>query len=83
MTSEQDIKKIREIMECLFKQNIAEKLNKLTESERKIYDLTGKKGHTEMFKTLKVAPNTVSKTWQKLESEGLLIKEGQIYRKVI
>jgi hypothetical protein len=83
MTSEQDIKKIREIMECLFKQNIAEKLGKLTESERKIYDLTGKKGHTEMFKTLKVAPNTVSKTWQKLESEGLLIKEGQIYRKVI
>ena len=83
MTSEQDIKKIREIMECLFKQNIAEKLNKLTESEKKIYDLTGKKGHTEMFKTLKVAPNTVSKTWQKLESEGLLIKEGQIYRKVI
>jgi len=83
MTSEQDIKKIREMMECLFKQNIAEKLNNLTESERKIYDLTGKKGHTEMFKTLKVAPNTVSKTWQKLESEGLLIKEGQIYRKVI
>ena len=83
MTSEQDIKKIREMMECLFKQNIAEKLNKLTETERKIYELTGKKGHTEMFKTLKVAPNTVSKTWQKLESEGLLIKEGQIYRKVI
>ena len=83
MTNEQDIKKVREIMECLFKQNIAEKLNKLTETERKIYDLTGKKGHTEMFKTLKVAPNTFSKTWQKLESEGLLIKEGQIYRKVI
>jgi len=83
MTSEQDIKKIKEIMECLFKQNIAEKLNKLTENERKIYNLTGKKGHAEMFKTLKVAPNTFSKTWQKLESEGLLIKEGQIYRKVI
>ncbi len=83
MTSEQDIKKIREMMECLFKQNIAKRLNKLTETERKIYELTGKKGHTEMFKTLKVAPNTVSKTWQKLESEGLLIKEGQIYKKVI
>jgi len=63
MTSEQDIKKVREIMECLFKQNIAEKLNKLTETERKIYDLTGKKGHTEMFKTLKVTSNTVSKIW--------------------
>lgn len=78
-----DIKKIREMMEFLVKQKISEKLKKINETEREIYDLTGKKGHTEMFKTLKVAPNTVSKVWQKLESEGLLIKEGTKYRKVV
>ena len=83
MTSEQDIKKIREMMEFLIKQKIVEKVKKLTETERKIYELTGEKGHTEMFKTLKVAPNTVSKVWQKLENEGLLIKDGTKYRKVI
>lgn len=83
MTNEQDIKKIREMMEFLVKQKIAEKIKHLSETERKIYDLTGIKGHTDMFKTLKVAPNTVSKVWQKLESEGLLVKEGKGYRKVV
>jgi len=83
MTSEQDIKKIREMLEFLVKQKIAERISKLNETERKIYELTGEKGHTEMFKTLKVAPNTVSKVWQKLESEGVLVKEGKGYRKVV
>ena len=82
MTAE-DIKKIREMMEFLVKQKISDKLKKLSETERKIYELTGKKGHTEMFKTLKVAPNTVSKVWQNLENEGLLVKDGKGYRKVI
>jgi len=83
MTSEQDIKKIREMIEFLVKQKVSEKLGKLNRTERKIYELTGKKGHREIFKTLKIAPNTVSKIWQKLEKEGLLIKEGKKYRKVI
>ena len=76
MTTE-DIKRIREMMEFLVKQELAKKINQLNEIERKIYELTGKIGHTEMFKSLKVAPNTVSKVWQKLESEGLLVKEGK------
>ena len=83
MTSEQDIKKIREMLEFLIKQKISEKIKKLNETERKIYELTGKLSHAEMFKTLKVAPNTVSKVWQKLEEEGLLVKEGTKYRKVV
>jgi len=81
--SKEDIKKIRTLLEFLVKQKIAEKLKKLSDTERKIYELTGKKGHTEIFKSLKIAPNTVSKIWQKLEKEGLLIKEGKKYRKVI
>ena len=75
--------KIKEFMEFLVKDKISKKLKELNETERKIYDLTGNKTHSEMFKTLKVAPNTVSKVWQKLENDGLLIKEGTKYRKVI
>jgi len=78
-----DIKRIREMMEFLVKDKISERLKGLNKTERKIYDLTGEKGHAEMFKTLKVAPNTVSNTWKKLEGEGLLLKEGKSYRKVV
>jgi len=83
MTTEEDIRKIREMMESLFKQNIAEKLNKLTKTEIKIYDLTGEKGQAEIIKILNVSSKTISKVWQKLEGGGLLIKEGTKYRKII
>ena len=83
MTSEQDIKKIREMLEFLVKQKVSERLNKLNGIERKIYDLTGEKGQTEIVKILNTAPNTVSNLWKKLESEGILVKEGKGYRKVI
>ena len=83
MTSEQDIKKIREMLEFLVKQKVSERLNKLNGIERKIYDLTGEKGQTEIVKILNTAPNTVSNLWKKLESKGILVKDGKGYRKVI
>ena len=83
MTSEQDIKKIREMLEFLIKQKILDVLNKLNADEKKIYNLTGEKGQTEIVKILNTAPNTVSNLWKKLESEGILVKEGKGYRKVI
>lgn len=81
--TEQDIKKMREMMEFLVKQKISEKLKHLSETERRIYELTGERGQTEIVKSLNVSPNTVSKVWQKLESEGILIKQGKIYRKLV
>lgn len=83
MTSEHDIKKIREMLEFLIKQKLVEKVKNLNETERKIYELTEEKGQTEIVKILKVAPNTVSNTWKKLEADGLLVKEGKGYKKVI
>jgi len=83
MTSEEDIKKIREFMGFLVKDKISKKLKKLNETERKIYYLTGEKGQTEIVKSLNASSKTVSKIWKELESEGLLIKEGTKYRKVI
>lgn len=79
----EDIKKIKDMMEFLVKQKIAERVSHLNATERKIYDLTGTIGQTEIVKSLKTAPNTVSNTWKKLESEGLILKEGKSYRKIV
>lgn len=83
MTSEQDIKKIRELLEFLVKQNISEKINKLDTDEKKVYDLTGEKGQIEMAIITGFAAGKISKIWQKLESKGFLIKEGSKHRKVV
>ena len=83
MTTEQDIKKIRELLEFLAKQKISEKLKKLNETERKIYDLSEGKGQAEIIKLLRVSSKTISKVWMKLENEGYLVKEGKGYRKVV
>ena len=82
MTNEQDIKKIREMMEFLVNQKISEKLKKLSADERKVYELTGEKRDFIQRKT-KFAAGKISKIWQDLESRGFLIKEGKSYRKVI
>ena len=83
MRSEQDIKRIKEMMEFLIKQKVVEKIKKLSETERKIYDLTEGKGQAEIIKLLKVSSKTISKVWMNLENEGLLVKEGKGYRKVV
>ena len=83
MTSENDIKKIRELLEFLVKQKIFEKLNKLNSDEKRVYDLTGNKKRDSIETKTGFAAGKISKVWQKLENEGLLIKEGKSYRKVV
>ena len=78
-----DIKRIREMMGFLTKQKISETLKKRSSDEKKIYELTGDKGQKEIVKEMGISAGKISKIWQKLENEGLLIKEGQIYKKVI
>ncbi|MDO8528376.1 MAG: hypothetical protein Q7S06_00605 [Nanoarchaeota archaeon] len=79
--TEQDIKKIKEMMMFLVKQS--KKFQDLDTTERKIYDLTGVKKQSEIVKLLKTSSKTVTKIWKDLENEGLLIKEGKLYRKVV
>ncbi len=81
--SEEDITKIREMMEFLVKQNVSERIEKLSSIEKEIYDMTGVKGQTEIVKILKTGSHTVSNLWKKLEAEGILIKDGKGYRKVV
>ena len=81
MTNE-DIKKMREMMEFLVKQKVEERLNKLSADERKVYDLTGEKRDYIQKKT-GFAAGKISKIWIRLEEKGFLIKRGKSYRKVI
>jgi predicted ATPase len=83
MTEQDDIKKIREMLEFLVKQKIKDRMSKLDATERKIYELTGVKGQKEMVKILKVGEHTVSNLWKTLEEEGILIKEGKVYKKIV
>ena len=49
----------------------------------KLYDLTGRKSASELTKTLSCSASTVSSTWQRWERMGLIVKEGNQYRKVL
>lgn len=81
MTAE-DIKKIRGMMEFLVKSKISKRIKELSHDEKKVYNLVGK-GQKEMVKLTGFAAGKISKIWQKLEFAGLLIKEGQKYKKMI
>lgn len=41
------------------------------------------KKRDEIIRLLKVAPNTIADVWAKLEKQGLLVKEGKDYRKLV
>lgn len=83
MTSENDIKRIREMMEFLVKEKISKILEKRNPKERQIYELTGIKKQNDIIKALGVSSKKISKLWQDWEKEGILIKDGQKYKKVV
>ena len=84
MKNEEDIKRIRELLEFFVKQKVSEAVKKLGSSkERKVYDLTGVKGQTEISGETGISTGKISMLWQKWEEEGILIKEGKSYRKLV
>ena len=78
-----DIKRIRELMEFLVKEKISKILEKRNPKERQIYELTGIKKQNDIIKALGVSSKKISKLWQDWEKEGILIKDGQKYKKVV
>ena len=78
-----DIKKIREMMEFLVKQKIVDQIKKLSPDEKKIYEMAESKNQSEIIKSTGFSSGKVSIYLQKLEKEGILIKDGQKYRKII
>ena len=47
------------------------------------YELTGSRGQREIKKKLNLSANTISDAWKRWEQMGLLVKEGQEYRRVL
>jgi len=50
---------------------------------RRLYELTGVKSAEQICKELRMSKETVSKTWQRWETLGLLAKDGRGYRKAL
>jgi hypothetical protein len=51
--------------------------------KRKLYELTGRSTRREVMKKLGMSPSTISTTWQHWEQIGLVVKDGQQFRKVV
>src|SRR3972149_3427156 len=90
MTSEQDIKKIREMMGFLVKQKVAEKLNKMNSDQKKIYNAKeilqkadGKKNYQKIAEELKINTKITSPALSLAKDLGFAekIKPG-IYKKI-
>ena len=73
------------LLKALVKLQMAPLLEKELEQEddRKLYELTGKATQREIQKKLKMGPGRISATWARWEGMGLLVKEGNTYRKVV
>ena len=47
-----------------------------------LYKVTGTLGQREIKKKLNMSANTISSSWKRWEQQGLLVKQGNEYRKV-
>lgn len=77
-----DIKRIRELLEFLVKEKINKKVKKLNSDEKKVYDLASDSVRTIKEKT-QFSLGKISGTLQKLEIESVLEKKGKEYRRII
>jgi transposase len=48
-----------------------------------LYDLTGTYSQREIKKKLNMSATTISEAWKRWERLGLLVREGQEYRRVV
>jgi DNA-binding MarR family transcriptional regulator len=77
--------RIEQLLELLTKTQLAPVLQKELNDSRmaQLYDLTGSHGQREIRKKLSMSANTISDAWNRWEQLGLLVREGQEYRRVI
>ena len=79
------LNRIEQLLELLTKTQLAPVLQKELSDPRmaQLYDLTGSHGQREIRKELSMSANTISDAWKRWEQLGLLVREGQEYRRVI
>lgn len=81
----QSMKNIEKHLETLVRFHYAQikKQAFANETEEKAFDLTGVKGRNDICSELKISPNTLSELWSKWFDMGLLVKQGNSYRKTV
>ncbi len=79
------LNRIEQLLVLLTKTHLAPLLQKELADPRmaQLYELTGSHGQREVKKKLNMSATTISEAWKRWEQMGLLIKEGQEYRRVI
>ena len=79
------LKRIEQLLELLTKTYLAPLLQEEFADPRmaQLYELTGSHGQREIKKKLNMSANTISDSWKRWEHLGLLVREGQEYRRVI
>ena len=88
MTDDQvreSIARIEEHLATMVKLQMAPVLEKELQDEfrQKLWALTGKAKREEIRKKLKCGPNRIAETWARWEQAGLIVRDGQNYRKLV
>lgn len=73
-----------ELLSAILKAQLATVIDKELSDKKleKLYQLTGKFKIKEIAKKLSMGDKTITSIWQRWEMLGLIIKDGNVYRKV-
>ncbi len=79
------LKRIQELLEAIAKAQLSAVVGEqLSDPKHKsLYELTGKATVQQLIKKTKLSAGTISATWQKWETLGLIVKDGKRYKKVL
>ncbi len=79
------LQKIEDLLTFLVKKNLRDFFEKELKDKRtkQIYDMAGQYTSREAASKLKCSHVTIANTWKQWEQDGLLIKAGKSYRKLI
>jgi DNA-binding transcriptional MocR family regulator len=77
------VRRIEQLLTILTRQALRVSISAALEDQtaRRLYELTGLKTSREIAQQLDLSPSTVSAYWTRWEALGLVVKEGQRYRK--
>jgi len=79
------LKKIEKHLETLVRFNYAQTRKQAfaDETEKKVFELTGVKGQKEICSEFHISASTLSDLWSKWFDLGLLVKQGNSYKKTV
>jgi len=79
------LENIENSLQILIKINIAKLIDQeiLNEADKKIYQITGLKGQTDICKEMHVSSKKLSNLWNSWYKLGILRREGKVFKKVL